>query len=121
MSSTFRGKTCLSSLLHLSLAVAGLIASAPVEGRGDSIDMPYVAGLRERKLFVLAQRYCVDRLNSSQTSEVERADLAVELIRTLATHAGHVPRPDRASSWQAAQSAAANFERRWPNNPRLAR
>ncbi len=119
MSSTFRGSLCFSWLVQLCLSASGLVVAVPAEGRGDSLDVQLVAGLRERKLFALAERHCVDRLNGSQTSDLERADLAVELIRTLATHAGHVPRPDRAGIWQAALVAAADFERRWPANPRL--
>lgn len=101
-----------------SLVVCALTAVSPPVC-AESLDARFVAGLRERRLFELAERYCVDRLNGSQTSEVERADLVVELIRTLATHAGHVPQKDRETFWQAAQSAATDFEHKTPNHPRL--
>jgi hypothetical protein len=103
----------------LALLSVILLASAPVTAQEPSLDAAFVAGLRERKLFELAERYCVDRINSSQTPDAERADLAVELVRTLATHAGNVPRAQRTTFWQAAQSAAADFSRRFPTHPRL--
>ncbi|MCI0361980.1 MAG: hypothetical protein L0211_26150 [Planctomycetaceae bacterium] len=100
------------------LLAAGLVVLAAAQLRGDPLDAPFAAGLRERRLFELAERYCIDRLNSSQTSEVQRADLAVELVRTFAAHAGHVPQADRPTFWQAARSAAADFDRKWPAHPR---
>jgi hypothetical protein len=113
MRSSFRVSSCFLWLF------VSLVAALAPPARADSLDAPFVAALRERRLFELAERYCVDRINSSQTAEVERADLAVELIRTLATHAGHVPRSDRDTFWQAAHSAAADFQHRRPNHPRL--
>jgi len=108
---------CLWQIRSWLLSACLPIAFVPA-ARGEPHDAAFVAGLRERQLFELAERYCVDRLSSSQTSEVERADLAVELIRTFASHAGHVPQADRATFWQAAHSAAADFDRKWSANPR---
>jgi len=111
--SRFSRQSPLAWLLYCACAIVTLPA------RGDSLDATFVAGLRERRLFELAERYCIDRLNGSQTSEVEQAELAVELIRTLATHAGHVPQSDRETFWQATRAAAADFARKRPHHPRL--
>ncbi len=50
-------------------------------------DARFVAGLRERRLFALAETYCNERLTNSQPSEIERIELTVELVRTYAEHA----------------------------------
>jgi len=115
----FRALSCFSWQFRLALLVCCGCAVITLPARGDSLDATFVAGLRERRLFELAERYCVDRLNGSQTSEVEQVELAVELIRTLATHAGHVPQSDRETFWRAARAAAVDFERKRPTLPRL--
>ena len=109
----------LTALAYLIVLLGAVALQAIASDHESSLDASFVTRLRERKLFELAERYCVDRINGSQIAEVDRADLSVELIRTLAMHAAHVPRAERATFWQAAQAAAVDFERRWPGNPRL--
>jgi hypothetical protein len=49
-------------------------------------DERFLEGLRQRRLFELAEKYCTERLSATQLPPVAQGDLAVELIRTNATH-----------------------------------
>jgi hypothetical protein len=102
------------------LAAAFPFALAGLTPGAESREAGFLAELRERELFELAQRHCTDRLLAPELTEIERADLTVELVRTLAAHAQSLPRRDRDALWQEARAAAADFARKWPQHPRLA-
>lgn len=74
-------------------------------------------GLRERRLFSLADRYCRDRLGVSPLSDAEQAQLTIEWIRCCAEQAMNLPAERRAESWQRARQIAADFAARNPTNP----
>lgn len=78
----------------------------------------FLEGLRQRRLFELAEKYCVERLSSPQLPLVIQGDLAVELIRTYALHAANSPPDRRAELWKLARVAAAEFHRQNPQYPR---
>ncbi len=80
----------LSALLLL--ASASLAAAAGDE----STDQRFLAGLRQRGLYRLAETYCSTRLDPDWTpklSDRRRADLVIELSRCLAERAVNSP-PD---------------------------
>lgn len=77
----------------------------------DSRDGQLIAGLRERRLFELAEKYCQDRLQTPALDEVSRAELTTEFLRTLALHAIHESPAERAPRFQQAHDAAAEFLR----------
>jgi len=72
-------------------------------------DSRFVAGLRERRLFSLAETYCDERISNSQLPTTDRVELTVELIRTYAEHALNSRGSDRESLWQKARHVAAVF------------
>lgn len=78
----------------------------------------FLEGLRQRRLFELAERYCTQRLASAQLPPVAQGDLAVELIRTYASHAVNSPPDQREKLWKQARSAAAEFQRQNAQHPR---
>jgi hypothetical protein len=86
--------------------------------RADSPDAKFLAGLRERQLFELAERYCGDRLKTGQLTPRLEAELTAERMRTLALHAANVPPQEREALWQAARQQAAEFLRAHPQHPR---
>lgn len=88
-----------------------LILIATDVAAADSRDVSMVAGLRERRLFELAEKYCQDRLQTPALDEVSKAELTTELLRTLALHAIHEPPPERAPRFRQAHDTAAEFLR----------
>ena len=104
----------LTPLLAIAVAFAGSGAVA-----ADSADARYLAGLRQRRLFELAEYYCREKLQSAPAGSAAEADLTLELIRTLAEQATHVPQPSRQPLWDKARAAAAPLIRRSPPPPRV--
>jgi len=81
----------------------------------DSADQRFLAGLRQRGLFRLAETYCRDRLRS----EPQRDDLVIELSRCLAERAVSLPADVRRPIWQEAIQVTGEFARDNPQHPRL--
>lgn len=67
----------------------------------------YFQGLRERGLFRLAISYCEHRLGQPRLSARERADLTLELSRTLAEQARNLPAAERTAAWDRARQVIA--------------
>ena len=100
-------------LLFLSL-------SAGVSRADDtSTDQRYLAGLRSRGLYELAEAYCTQQLARADLAPSEQADLTIELARSLAEQAASSPPAERQPLWARAQDVVAEFVRRSSTNPRL--
>jgi len=84
----------------------------------DSHDAQFLSGLRERRLFELAEMYCLDWLRQETQNGMAESELTLELIRTLALHAAHAPADRRAALWASARKTAADYLRRSPAPPR---
>ena len=104
-----------------SLCLVVVLAVLAMRGFAGEFDdeMALVSGMRERRLFDLAQLHCADLLRDSSFSSMQRVKVTVERIRCYAEHALHVPPGDRQSLWGKARSVAAEFEQVDPGNPRL--
>lgn len=87
---------------------------------GESLDSKFLAGLRERGLYTLAEAYCDERLRRLPPGHEAQSELTVEWIRTLAEQAVNSPPPDRALLWSQAQAVADRFFRQSPLPPRAA-
>jgi len=85
----------------------------------DTAEERFLQGLRQRRLFHLAEVSCQRRLAQGKLSEVDRAKLVIELARTYAQHAVHSPPKDRERLWRASRDATAALVRDSPRNPRL--
>ncbi len=84
-----------------------------------SRDGQFLAGLRQRGLFQLAETYCQGRLERTDLSQVQRAELVIELSRCLAERAVSSPREARGPLWQRAFQVTDDFARQFPDSPRL--
>ncbi len=73
-------------------------------------DTGFVSGLRERRLFTLAETYCNERLGNSQLTPIDHVELAVELMRTYAEHALNSRGTQRDALWRQAREVAADFK-----------
>lgn len=106
----------LRPLLLLSLLICIPSARVPANEH----EAQFLAGLRQRRLFELAERYCRERLANPQASETARVDLTRELMLTLALHAANSPAAEREARWQAARDVAREFREKQPRHPRAA-
>ena len=90
-------------LLLLPMLLTHAVASANDDSR-------LVSGLRERRLFTLAETYCNERLANSRLDEASHVELAVELVRTYAEHALNSRGTERDSLWRQAHETASVFK-----------
>ena len=81
-------------------------------------DAKFLLGLRERRLFELAETYCAQRLRDPALSAAAQGDLTIELIRAYSLHAWFAPAQEREKWWALAKAVAADFQRRSPQHPR---
>lgn len=100
----------------LAAWLALLVGSAAA---GDSRDAEFLAGLRSRHLFQLAEDYCMSRLKEEGISEVARSELVVELSVTLIDRALYAPLEEREAYWRRAWEVTDQFADRYPDHPRL--
>lgn len=114
-----------SNLSHTLRAVSALLVVmvvlfwvAPAWGQGLTDDQRFVSGLRERRLFDLAEQQIAKRLAVDELSDLERANLVVELIQTRTAAAIQSGANDEAA-WQSAFSVGPQFAQRNPANPRV--
>ena len=99
-------------------AIATILLIASSTAGAESDDARFLAGLRERQLFGLAETYCRDKLQRTGAQDAAQASLTIELIRTLAGHAANGKPEEREALWSEARQAAAEFMRRTPPHPR---
>ncbi len=97
------------------LAVLIALAAAAV----DPHEERFLEGLRERRLFALAQTHCLQRLSDSSLPEARRAELVVELSRSYAEHALHSTPAAGEPLWKQALDVTNDFSRRLPESPWL--
>src|SRR5688572_14607728 len=107
------------------VAVAALATALAHRGTGDAAAQPpsvqerFIAGLRQRRLFELAEKHCQTELADQSLSPVERGELTIELVRTLVQHAAFARPEDRAALWQQARTVADDFLAGHSNSPQL--
>jgi hypothetical protein len=82
-------------------------------------DLDFVSGLRRLQLFDLAEKYCQRELASQSNTPEREAKLTIDLIRSFALEALSRPPEERASTWQQARAAAAEFQRTHAGHPQL--
>ncbi len=103
-------------LAHLIVAV---VSFAPRFVVAESLDERFVDGLRQRQLYALAEKFCRDALAASDLSDVRRAELTIELSRTLSEQALQAAPDKRDAIWSTALAAVEQFARQNPKAPRL--
>ena len=86
---------------------------------GPANDERFLDGLRQRRLNALAEEFCRDRLRRTDLDESRRAEMTIELSRSLVEHALESPPGDSADLWRQALKATDDFAQRSPHSPRL--
>ena len=127
----FTDKTCrasaVASVVPPRVARSGILFSivtilcfAAVERTaGQTADERFLDALRKRGLFQLAERFCRDRLAREDLSDKARAELTIELSRSLADEALQASPDERERVWRDALAAADEFTKRFSRDPRI--
>ncbi len=84
----------------------------------DTLDERFLAGLRERHLFHLAERFGEQLADRVDLSDDERAHVAIQRAMLHAQHAEGLPPPSRDEAWAKAEHVCTTFLQRWPTNPK---
>jgi hypothetical protein len=102
----------------IAVALLGLWAStAAAQTAGPSSpEERFLAGLRERQLFRLAEAYCRERLADTYLVDRRRAELAVELSRTVLEAALYARSPEREALFERAATTLDDPQLR-PRDP----
>jgi len=100
--------------------VACLLPGALPGWDGDSIDAEFLAGLRQRRLFELAELFCERELSRVAADSSRRAFLVAELVRTLGEHALNRIEAERDEELAKSRSVAADYLRTHLDDPRRA-
>ncbi len=95
-----------------ALTSVGSVAAQPAERR-------FTDALVARRLFVLAELQCRQRLADSTLTIPQQASWTVELIRIMGQHAAHSRVADQAERWRAAHRVAEQFAESHPEHPQL--
>lgn len=96
-----------------------LLINAPLHG--DDPRARYFQGLRERRLFSVAENYCLRRLSDPGVSSATRAELTIELSRTLAEHAAYRSGQEQEELWRQSREVIEDLLAANPDNPRAVR
>lgn len=115
-----RQRTRLRRLgLRVCLAAALLSAAlAPRPTSADDARERYFQGLRERRLFSVAEGYCLRRLSDPGLSMSSRVELTIELSRTLGEHATYRTGQEREELWRQARDVVEDLLAVHPADPR---
>ncbi len=97
--------------------LVGLVALSAQPAEAAAHEDAFLAGLRSRRLYELAEKYCTDLLAREDLDASRRTDLTIELSRTLAEHA--LDAPDAAALWRQATDVVDRFAATHPRSPRL--
>ncbi len=103
----------------ISVLMLAFVVAPTTNARADRDGERLLDGLRQRRLFSLAEAYCRQQLDGQELGTGERAQLTIELIRTHAAHAIHSSPEQRQPYWDQAHEAAREFIRKDGRNPRL--
>jgi tetratricopeptide (TPR) repeat protein len=109
------------AVLLVLISTSGFVMPAALRAAQAGLSeasLKYFRELRRRGLFRLAESYCLERLSHSGLSPAERADLSLELSRTLAEHADVVADPEQTELYNRSQSTLTDFLNDEPENPR---
>ena len=87
-------RRCFSIGVAILIGVGGP-ACACFAQINESTEIRYLAGLRQRELFGLAEAYCRRELSEAYTSDRRRAELTIELSRTSLEAALYARSPER--------------------------
>jgi hypothetical protein len=92
------------------------MGSSSLAFAADEFSERYFNGLRSRRLFSVAEGYCLSRLADDTQTLEKRTELTLELSRTLAEHAKFVVGKEQDDLWQRSTSVLTELIEKEPAN-----
>ena len=109
----------MRSFIYSSLICLTLISSiSHAEDRFDDRERSFVAGLRSRQLFSIAESYCVDELQRADISVTDQAALTVELMQSRSSKALVASPSQRSAAWESVWQTQRDFDATFPRHPK---
>lgn len=97
---------------HMWLCLAVCVGSMSGLADAQSLDEQFLAGLQERQLFGLAERYCRQQIAQESMPPLDQAEWVARLMGVLADEARSLPSSEGESRWQAALAVPNEFRSR---------
>ena len=94
------------------------LTAATVSSAADDSTTRYFAQMRQRRLFSLAEGYCLSRLSEGKLSLGRRTQLTIELSRTLSEHARFTSGNEQTELWKRSAATIDELLKSSPQNPR---
>ena len=85
----------------------------------ESRDDQFVTGLQQRRLFRLAEYYCLQQIASSDVTPVRHGRLVEHLIHGYTLQALNAPADQRAPMWEKGSRVATRYTEEHPKHPRV--
>lgn len=89
----------------------------PAAAQWESVDQRFVSGLRERRLYDLAESFCRQRLAAESIAPREQAELILQLAQTEVAEASELPLEQQGPAWELARQTLSDFLRDHPEHP----
>lgn len=106
------------SVIFLIFALALLFTAPLLAQTATDAELKLIGGLRERRLFRLAELRCNELLSQPALTPTQTTNLTIEKIKTQTAAAILAATEQRESGWQAALATATQFQTDFPNHPR---
>lgn len=110
------------SITQCCQALAVLFVLASVTSVVQADDSEYLARyfreLRDRRLFSLAEGYCLERLAEEDLAEDDRTTFVLELSRTFAQHAKFSVGEEQTALWKQAEVVIDDLLKQQPEHPK---
>lgn len=96
-----------------------LTAVSPARAdRFDEREKKFVAGLRARQLFDIAESYCIQSLSRPDITTTDQAALTVELMQSRSSQALIAAADKKESAWRAVWQTERDFESAFAQHPK---
>ncbi len=109
--------SCLVLFVFVLLPIKAVSVSAQTHPVIDD-ELTLIDGLRQRRLFDLADLQCRQLMGLSDLDSISQASLAIELIKTGVARGIVSSGQQRAESWQMVDKVPEDFLKQYPDHPR---
>ena len=110
---------CMGHFLRVLLPVVVCSGLFVIGAYAETQDEKFVQGLHRRRLFLLAERYCLQQLESPGLPIAQRGRLVEQLIHGYTLQALNSPPGQRDAVWKKGESWAARFAEMHASHPRV--
>ena len=107
----------MRAIICLLFALLTIVSTARADWF-DEREKRFIAGLRARQLFDIAEGYCIQSLGRGDITTTDQAALTVELMQSRASQALIAAASQKENAWQTTWQTERDFETRFPNHPK---